>query len=344
MAWLRKKKTKDGHVFHIVFIDNGKMRYKSTGTDNEELANSLLEKFNADLTLEKFGIERMSNYGIKKDNRKRLNDFISEYHQARKHYKLKTRKVDQYSMNSLFDFIGDVYLDEINKFNVEQFKSYRIGEVSPTTVNIELRTLKSAFNYAIQAGYIKENPFSKTKFIKSVKSDLPEFLEVSEIQKMRETIEEYGDVDYLRIFEFYLNTGARRLEGLQTDWKDVNFERNLVFLRHTKTSKSRMVPMNKTLEDVLRNMYIEKQEGKLFSYHYDTVTHKFKKFLKRAGIKKDLHLHNLRDTFASHLIMSGVDLLTVSKYLGHSDIKVTEKYYGHLSPGHYRDSINKLPY
>ena len=42
--------------------------------------------------------------------------------------------------------------------------------------------------------------------------------------------------------------------------------------------------------------------------------------------------------------MKVVDLLTVSRYLGHSDLKVTEKFYGHLSPGHYREAINKLPY
>ena len=94
----------------------------------------------------------------------------------------------------------------------------------------------------------------------------------------------------------------------------------------------------------LNEMYIDRQDGKLFEYHPDTVKHKFKKYVKRANIKKDIHLHNLRDTFASHLIMNGVDILTVSKYLGHSDIKITEKLYGHLSPGHYQDAINKLPY
>ena len=70
---------------------------------------------------------------------------------------------------------------------------------------------------------------------------------------------------------------------------------------------------------------------------------KFKKYLKLSGIKKDLHLHNLRDTFASHLIMIGVDLLTVSKYMGNS-VRIIEKHYGHLSPGHYRESIKKLDF
>jgi len=42
--------------------------------------------------------------------------------------------------------------------------------------------------------------------------------------------------------------------------------------------------------------------------------------------------------------MQCVDLLTVSRYLEHSDLKVTEKFYGHLSPGHYREAIKNLPY
>ena len=151
-------------------------------------------------------------------------------------------------------------------------------------------------------------------------------------------------MQFRRCFEFYLNTGARRAEGLNLEWKDVNFKRKFVFLRHTKTGKTRMVPMNDTLYDILKEMYQENSEGKLFNYSEDAVTRQFKRYLRKSEINKDLHLHNLRDTFASHLIMNGVDILTVSRYLGHSNIRITEKYYGHLSPGHYHDSIKKLPY
>ena len=345
MAWLRKKAKKNGgYVYHIVFDINGKTRYKSTSTDDEKLANAILEKFNAELTLEKFGIKRIDSLGINKNRRKKLNDFINEHYQARKHYKEKTRKVDEYCFSNFYDFTGNVYLDEINKFNVEQYKSHRIKSVSPTTVNIEIRTLKAAFYYALKLNYINENPFSKSKKLKSKEEYLPEFLEIPEIESIRKTIDEYCDSEFSRCFEFYLNTGARRLEGLKTTWQDINFDEYLIFLRHTKTGKTRMVPMNQNLEEILKEMNKENQEGYLFNYHPDTLTHKFKKYLRKSDVKKDLHFHNLRDTFASHLIMQSVDLLTVSKYLGHSDVKVTEKYYGHLSPGHYRDSINKLPY
>jgi len=107
-----------------------------------------------------------------------------------------------------------------------------------------------------------------------------------------------------------------------------------------------MAPMNKKLEEILNEMYIDKKEETIFNYHPDTLTHKFKKYLRKSDVKKDVHFHNLRDTFTSHLrlIMQGVDLLTLLKHPGHANVKVAEKFYGHLSPGHYQEAINKLPY
>lgn len=347
MAWLRKKPKKSGgYVYHIVYDLNGKTKYKSTGTYDAKVAKSILEKFKADLTLEKFGISRLDKLGINKEERKRisLEDFIEEYGKARRHRRPNTRWIDDYTLNNFLDYVHNVFLDEVNRATVDKYKSHRIQSVGPGTVNIELRTLRCAYNYALQSGYVKNNPFSKQKYLSAGEDDLSEFLEVEEIEAMRKAIEDNNDIKYRRVFEFYLNTGSRRAEALSLEWKDVNFERRFVFLRHTKTGKTRMVPMNETLYQVLKEMHEENSKEKPFSYYEDTVTRYFKKYLRKSGIEKDLHLHNLRDTFASHLIMQGVDLLTVSRYLGHSNIKITEKYYGHLSPGHYHNSINKLPY
>ncbi|MFC1561903.1 tyrosine-type recombinase/integrase [candidate division KSB1 bacterium] len=129
-----------------------------------------------------------------------------------------------------------------------------------------------------------------------------------------------------------------------TWWKDVNFERNLVFLRHTKTGKTRMVPMNKKLEGILKDMYIENQEGKLFNYHYDTVTHKFKRYVRKAGLSDEYSLKTTRKTFASHLVMQNVDLSTVQELLGHASPETTRKHYAKLADEHLQKSVRKLPY
>ena len=68
-----------------------------------------------------------------------------------------------------------------------------------------------------------------------------------------------------------------------------------------------------------------------------------KKIAKEAGIKDLTTLHALRHTFASQLVMKGVDLPTVQKLMGHSDIQTT-MIYSHLSPDHLADVVDKLPF
>jgi site-specific recombinase XerD len=64
---------------------------------------------------------------------------------------------------------------------------------------------------------------------------------------------------------------------------------------------------------------------------------------KKAGIDDLTRVHTLRHTFASHLVMGGVDLTTVMKLMGHSDIQTT-MLYAHLAPDHLADAVNKLKF
>ncbi|MCD6256016.1 MAG: site-specific integrase, partial [Deltaproteobacteria bacterium] len=73
---------------------------------------------------------------------------------------------------------------------------------------------------------------------------------------------------------------------------------------------------------------------------YDDLKRSFKTALKRAGIE-DFTFHDLRHTFASHLVMNGVDLMTVKELLGHKDIKMTMRY-SHLSPDHKRVAVKRI--
>ncbi len=67
------------------------------------------------------------------------------------------------------------------------------------------------------------------------------------------------------------------------------------------------------------------------------------KITQKAEIDNFTQVHSLIHTFASHLIMNGVDLPTVQKLLGHSDIQTT-MIYAHLAPNHLVESVNKLGY
>ena len=67
------------------------------------------------------------------------------------------------------------------------------------------------------------------------------------------------------------------------------------------------------------------------------------KTAKRAGIPDLTKIHTLRHTFASQLVMQGVDLPTVGKLMGHTDIETT-MIYAHLAPDHLSKAVNKLPF
>ncbi|URQ87863.1 tyrosine-type recombinase/integrase [Pseudoalteromonas sp. SCSIO 43088] len=60
-----------------------------------------------------------------------------------------------------------------------------------------------------------------------------------------------------------------------------------------------------------------------------------------ASLPEDFDLYNLRHNFASWLVMSGTDLLTVAKLMGHADTKMVEKHYGHLAPEHKQNALSK---
>ena len=79
-----------------------------------------------------------------------------------------------------------------------------------------------------------------------------------------------------------------------------------------------------------------------FEFRPDTITHKFHEYYKEAGIE-GANVHSLRKTFGSLLLQNGkADLYTVSKLLGHTSIKTTEKYYVDLLDENYRSSVKHL--
>ncbi len=83
-------------------------------------------------------------------------------------------------------------------------------------------------------------------------------------------------------------------------------------------------------------VFFDSASGKAFK----DVKSSFSTACRRACII-DFHFHDLRHTFASHLIMAGVDITTVSKLLGHKTLTMTLRY-SHLAPKHLQDAVNML--
>lgn len=141
-----------------------------------------------------------------------------------------------------------------------------------------------------------------------------------------------------------LHTGARKGELQGLEWSNANFDFGLISLLDTKNGERRDIPMNETarttLEALDRNsdFVFPSRNGKRIDNAQIQIG--FQKVLKRSGIG-DFHWHDLRHTFASNLVMAGVELNDVRELLVHKKMEMTLRY-AHLSPRHKGKVINIL--
>jgi len=140
-----------------------------------------------------------------------------------------------------------------------------------------------------------------------------------------------------------LNTGMRRNEILSLKWQNVDFDRGFIFIEDSKSGKSRKVPLNVAAARAFQEV---PHESEFVFYNPETKTHMkniaqgFAKAREVAGIR-GLRLHDLRHTAASKMIEAGIDLVTVSKILGHSSIQMTMRY-AHPTPENMRVAVDFL--
>jgi len=239
----------------------------------------------------------------------------------------------------LLPTFGAKHLDEISPWDVERYKADRKGQLSLASVNRELACMKTIFNKAIQWRMTKENPVRSVKLFKENNRRL-RFLMADE---MRSVIENCRP--HLRpIVITALNTGMRISEILNLRWDEVDFDRAQILVRTSKNGESRHVEMNGLLVETLRQLERRPQNPYVFGSRegnpYNDFRKSFKSALAAAGIT-DFRFHDLRHTFASHLVMNGVDVMTVKELLGHKTIQMTLRY-SHLSQGHKKKAVETL--
>ena len=216
------------------------------------------------------------------------------------------------------------------------------------TVNMELKTLRTLMNYAIKLEYLTVNPTRGVNKLKVNDASMPRYLTKIEIKLL---LESCGEKLY-PIFFLLLNTGMRIGELRNLTWNDVEIEEKRIKIQakeywRPKTGE-RVIPMSDTVQNLF-GVLIEGHTGQSnFVFpgkDSGPLTIKLRERLitisKRCGFPDVTKIHTLRHTFASHMIMQGIDLPTLQKILGHSDIQTT-MIYSHLATDHLADAMNKL--
>jgi len=220
------------------------------------------------------------------------------------------------------------------------------------TINFEVGTLRTIFNLAIRWGYLKESPTKNVKKLKVNDSKALKFLSKKECKTLLDNCPD----DLYPIYFTFLNTGMRKAELENLEWDDVDLSRKKIKIRRKpfwqpKTGE-REIPINQNVHALLKKLRDQNDSGIKSNFvfpHSDgskiktKLREKLIKIAQKAGIENLTKVHTLRHTFASHLVMSGVDLPTVKKLMGHSDIQTT-MIYAHLAPDHLAKAVDKLEF
>jgi integrase len=266
-------------------------------------------------------------------------DQAKEYMELYSKQNKKSWSSDETSLNHLKEFFKGKCLSEISPDLIEKYRMKRKADgVSAATQNRELACLKTLFNKAVEWERVETNPARKVKKFKEP-GGKERILTADEMRRLIDA----ASPAIRPVLVTALNSGMRRGEILSLRWKDVDLVRGYIFIGDSKSGRSRKVPMNGQVLEALSGL---KQDGEFVFSNAETGSHikdvktAFRGACERAKIK-GLRFHDLRHTAASRMIEAGVDLVTVSKILGHASIQMTMRY-AHPTPENMRLAVEKL--
>ena len=307
-----------------------------------------------------------------------LQTFLDELYDpwARAHVRSYANTMTRLRVN--FASFLDKKLGEITPLDIEKWRTGRLNEgIKPSTANRDLDDLKSSLNKA--TSWVKgfSNPIAGVKRVKLDANRKVRFLSADEEKRLRAALDGreerlrqerdnanewrlgrgYDLLPDLRIVAFAdylkpmvlvsLNTGMRQGEVFGLTWKEAELDRREITVdgAKAKSGQTRHIPLNDEAWSTLSDWRMQAGENALIfpsrdGGQFNNVRKSWEAVLVSAEIE-DFRWHDMRHTFASKLVMAGVDLNTVRELLGHSDIKMTLRY-AHLAPEHKAAAVAKL--
>ncbi|MBQ3564655.1 MAG: site-specific integrase [Alphaproteobacteria bacterium] len=254
--------------------------------------------------------------------------------------------------NWLSKTVGDLALKDISPFMLEKLKKDMADAGrSPRTITYALALIRQVFNYARNHDLFSgDNPVSKVKKPSNDNRRI-RYLSQEEANILLEALQKKSpQLHDMALIS--LHCGLRAGEIFNLHWEDINFRDNTIFIKDTKSNRNRNAIMTKDVRDVLERrkktsstalVFVSSKEEQVteVSRTFDRVVDSLEFNKNVSDARKKIVFHTLRHTYASWLVMSGADLYTVQKLMGHSTIAMTERY-SHLAPDYLRKAMSNF--
>jgi integrase len=330
---------KRGKVYWSAIWIDGVRQMRSLETGNRRRAEELEQRWRDELHTQRF---QLSNYKPEMPLAELWARFLAEgevkaYHRDR--------------AKLLLPFFAEMSIGQITKNDIARYRKQRHADylkkqdsdgpqpLSETTVNRDVEVIRHLLFWAVDEGIIAANPIARIRTARERGKRRP-VLTVADELKLLATCSKH----LKPIVMAALDTGMRRGELLNQDWRDIDFDRKVLSVTHSKTAEGehRLIPLTTRLYALLDGM--RQTSGVIFTYEKQPI-HRLKTgwagALRRAGIPY-LRFHDLRHTFNSRLADLGVIADIRKELMGHSRGGDVHSLYTHIELPTLREAINRL--
>lgn len=245
-------------------------------------------------------------------------------HQSPKTYKDKKRML----FGSLLSFFGNLSPDYITRSTLEAYQNKRIAEIGPKhrTINLEILCLSALVSWAAEHGYCVTEKLEEVKSL-PYRRPLPQPLSLAETWAFLRACKPFHQAFFLCLYQ----AGMRSNEAKQLRCTDIDFERSIIRV-WGKGGKQRRLPLSNTLRmalfqlDLTGEYVFPSRVKKMAGRPITDVRKAIERAKVAAKIERKITPHQLRHSFATHLLESGADIRQIQELLGHAEVSTTQIY------------------
>ncbi len=272
-----------------------------------------------------------------------FNDYMERH--AKIHLRPNTiRSAEGMAKRHILPKIGRIKVADLTRRDVEEL--HQSIKEAPYQANRVLLLLSKMMNLAKGWEWRDNNPCEKVPKFHEDRRD--RWLSTEEIERLCDALDQHSNQSAANAIRLMLLTGARRGEALTARWEDFNLELGIWTKpsHHTKQKRTEHVPLSAPAVQLLVSMK-EANNGSPYLFPGDVAGKPLQEIkgvwatlCKRAKIR-DVRIHDLRHTYASHLVSSGMSLPIVGRLLGHTQPQTTARY-AHLADDPLRQATNRF--